>query len=61
MKEYKIEVEAVASATIFILASDEEDALYKAEQEMKYKFEDEWSLSQRKILGETLEEVSNDE
>lgn len=60
MKEYSFEAEAVATATIFVQALDKEDALYKAEQEMKYKSEEEWTLSQMQILGYTIEEVSND-
>ncbi len=61
MKEYKVEAQAVATAEIFVFASDQEDALYKAEQEMKYMFEDQWTLSQREVLGYTLERVDDDE
>lgn len=61
MKEYKVEAEAVATATIFVRALDREDALYKAELEMKFSFEEEWDLSQKQILGYTLEEVPDDE
>jgi hypothetical protein len=61
MKEYRVEAEAVATTEIYVNAVDEEDALYKAEQEMKWLFEEQWSLSKRKILGYTLEEVNDDE
>jgi len=60
MKEYKVEAEAIATTEIYVFAEDKEDALYKAEQEMKYKSEEEWTLSQMQILGYTIEEVSND-
>lgn len=61
MKEYKIEAEAVATTEIYVHALDKEDALYKAEEEMKYMFEEQWTLSKRKILGYTLEEVPDNE
>ncbi len=61
MKEYKVEAEAIATTEIYVFAEDKEDALYKAEQEMKFMFEDQWTLSQRNILGYTLERVNEDE